>query len=305
MRVGVIDVGTNSVRLLITDGTGFGERGLAITRLGQGVDAARRVAPDAMARTTDAIDAFVRRCRDADVERVRIVATSAVRDAVNRDEFLDMVRARSGITPEVLTGEAEARSSFAGATAGLGAPGPFVVCDIGGGSTEVIAGGETITFAASLDIGCVRLTERHIVGDPPTQAELDAVAAAARAVLEPAFARVDARTLVGVAGSITTTAAIVLGLSDYDPARIHHATITHDDVLGVRARLATMTNPQRAALPCMPPGREDVIVGGVVIFEQIMAVSGRTTCIVSETDILAGIAADLLSERAPGDGVGR
>ncbi len=297
MTVGVIDIGTNSVRVLITDGSGLGERDMRITRLGQDVDRTRTLADDAMARTLDAVRTFTDRCRDRSVDALRVIATSAVRDAGNRTVFLDRVREVTAVDPDLLSGEREAALAFRGATRDLDADPPILVCDIGGGSTEVILGAERVASATSFDIGSVRLTERHIHTDPPAEEELDAVRADASAALAGVVAPGSARTFVGVAGTITTVAALALGLEAYDPAVVHRSELTREDVGRVVARLGSMTTAQRAALPVMPPGREDVIVAGALIFEQVLDASGMMRCTVSESDILDGAALDLLAEQ--------
>lgn len=296
-RVGVIDVGTNSVRLLVADGFPPVEvlRDLVITRLGEGVDGARRLAPEAVARTLDAIEGYAARARSLGAQRIGIAATSAVRDAADRDAFLAAVRDRTGIDAEVLSGEHEARLGFAGATLAIDAPGPYLVIDVGGGSTELVRGTARAERWVSLDIGSVRLTERHVRGDPPVAAELAAVRAAAERALDDAVAAVGAEppaTLVGLAGTITTLAALVLGLDRYERPAIHHARLARADVARERARLAAMRSAERRILPVMPPGREDVIVAGVVILEAVMDRWAAAEVVVSESDILDGIAAD-------------
>jgi len=301
MRVSVIDVGTNSVRVFIADGEPLREveRDLVITRLGEGVDRAGRLGDVPLARTVDAIGRYADRARDAGAERLRIIATSAVRDAANRDAFVEVVRERTGEKPVILSGDEEAQLGFAGATIDLDAPAPFAVLDIGGGSTELVRGVERAERFISLDIGSVRLTERHITHDPPTGAELDAVRADADGHLGRAAEVIGAgtRTLVGLAGTITTAAAIVVGLQRYERARIHHARLSRRDVADTLSRLAAMTSPQRRELPVMPPGREDVIVAGLVILERVMDRLGHAEVLVSETDILDGTALALLREK--------
>lgn len=298
MTVGVIDVGTNSVRVLITDGTGMGERDMVITRLGQGVDTAGRHAPEAIQRTRAAIATFAGRCRDAGVDRLRIIGTSAVRDATDRDVLLDLVASDTGVAMDVLSGDQEARLVFAGASSALDGDGPFLVCDIGGGSTELIVGARMPERAVSLDIGSVRLTERHIASDPPSQAEVVAAAADARGAL----ATVDlsgADSMVGVAGTITTVCAIALRLETYDRERVHGATLSIEDITRVRDRLTGLTIAERAAIPVMPSGREDVIVAGCIIFAEVMSAAGMDRCIVSESDILDGAAREMLDQASP------
>lgn len=294
-RRAAIDVGTNSVRLYVADVEDDSvrsiDRDLVITRLGEGVDAGRALGDAPLRRTVEAIVAYHRRAMDAGAERVRIAATSAVRDASNRDAFVDAVRSATGVSPEVLTGEQEARLSFLGATSELTTAGPFLVLDVGGGSTEFVAGNRTVEAWTSLDVGSVRLTERHIKGDPPSESEVDAVAADARTAVEEARQIVgsQAGTLVGLAGTITTIAAIVLGLEDYDRERIHHASLQSGDVRRVSEMLAATPVEQRRKLPAMPPGREDVIVAGAIIVVQVLDTFGFSELLVSEADILDGL----------------
>ncbi|MGZ4139264.1 MAG: Ppx/GppA phosphatase family protein [Actinomycetota bacterium] len=304
MRVGVIDVGTNSVRVLIADGDGSElrdvVRDLTITRLGQGVDRDRRLGAEPLRRTVATVAGYTELCRAHGAEVVRVIATSAVRDASNRDAFAAAVRRASGVDPVVLTGEQEARLGFAGATMDVGAPAPYLVVDIGGGSTELVCGTDEADRFISLNIGSVRLTERHLHTDPPTGEELTAVAANADAELADAVRAIGTcspRTMLGLAGTITTVAAIALGLTGYDRDAIHHSRLARGRIASVRARLSSMTSAQRRSLPAMPAGREDVIVAGVVILEQVMDRFAMGECLVSETDILDGTALDVL--RAP------
>jgi exopolyphosphatase/guanosine-5'-triphosphate,3'-diphosphate pyrophosphatase len=304
MRIGVVDVGTNSVRVLVADEDGTGlvdiARDLTITRLGQGVDRDKRLGAEPLRRTVAAIAGYVELCRARDANTIRIIATSAVRDAANRDEFLDAVRRASDVVPVVLAGDQEARLGFLGATMKVDAPPPYLVVDIGGGSTELVRGSSQAERFISLDIGSVRLTERHVHTDPPRAAELDAIAADADGGLEHAARALGdepAATMLGLAGTITTVAAIILGLSGYDRDAIHHTRLPLENIEHIRARLAAMTSKERRALPAMPRGREDVIVAGVVILERAMRRFSFDACLVSETDILDGVAMDVL--RAP------
>jgi exopolyphosphatase / guanosine-5'-triphosphate,3'-diphosphate pyrophosphatase len=305
-RVAAIDCGTNSIRLLIADVVD-GElrdvsRQMEIVRLGQGVDRTGRFADDALSRTFTALERYAAVIGEAGVDRVRMVATSATRDAANRDVFVDGVRARLGVAPDVVSGDDEAQLSFTGATAELARtdpgdgqwPAPYLVCDIGGGSTEFVVGGpEGVRAACSVDIGCVRMTERHLHDDPPTPEQVQAAATDIDAAIARADADVGvrtARTLVGLAGSVTTVAALALHLDVYDPERIHHARIPADDVRRVTASLLAATREQRAALPVMHPGRVDVIGAGALVLERIMAYGGFDAVVASEHDILDGIA---------------
>lgn len=297
-RLAAIDVGTNSVRLYVADLSGDGvrsvERDLVITRLGQGVDATRELGDEPIRRTVVAIGSYHRRAVEAGAERVRIAATSAVRDAANRDAFVAAVHEETGVAPEVLSGEQEARLSFMGATSELGTGGRFLVLDIGGGSTEFVVGERTVEAWTSIDIGSVRLTERHVRNDPPTDAELDALAADADAAIAEAKEAVGTRaeTLVGLAGTVTTIAAMALGLDGYDRDAIHHAVIDVHLLREMDGMLNVMTNERRRTLPAMPPGREDVIVAGSTILIRVMEAFDFTELLVSEADILDGLVRD-------------
>jgi exopolyphosphatase/guanosine-5'-triphosphate,3'-diphosphate pyrophosphatase len=300
-RVAAIDCGTNSIRLLVLDLPEGREvvRRLEIVRLGQGVDRTGRLAAEAIERTRVALAGYAEEIARLGVERVRMVATSATRDAANADEFRDMVRATLGVAPEVVTGDEEARLSFAGAVRGLpvDAEPPYLVVDIGGGSTEFVLGTSTVEQAISVDIGCVRMTERHLHGDPPTPEEVAAAEADIRATVDRALPAVlkgrDPGTVVGLAGSVTTVTAIVLGLDGYQPDRIHHARISYDDVAKVTVNLLGMTTAQRRAIPVMHPGRADVIGAGALVLRVVMERAGATAVVASEHDILDGIAYSL------------
>jgi exopolyphosphatase/guanosine-5'-triphosphate,3'-diphosphate pyrophosphatase len=310
IRVAAIDCGTNSIRLLIADAQDDGTladvvREMKIVRLGEGVDRTGRLSEAALARTFDALAEYVVQIRVQEAGRVRMVATSASRDAENSAEFVAGVRALLGKDPEVITGEEEAALSFAGATGDLlGRPEfapPYLVVDIGGGSTEFILGGEgeasrTPVASRSVDIGCVRLAERHLKSDPPTPEQLDAALRDARAAITEAGRTVDfsaARTLVAVAGTATTVTALSLALPEYDPDRIHLSAIPLAEVERVYAELAVMTAEQRAALGPMHPGRVDVIVAGALILREVVRAAGTGLMVASEHDILDGIALEL------------
>jgi exopolyphosphatase / guanosine-5'-triphosphate,3'-diphosphate pyrophosphatase len=323
MRVAAIDCGTNSIRLLIADldperehGSAGSEhsspladltRQMRIVRLGEGVDRTGRLAEAALDRTMTALREYAGLIADARPEAVRMVATSATRDAENSLEFTDRVLDILGVAPEVITGDEEAWLSFTGATrelagtplAAAGAcPPPYLVTDIGGGSTEFVLGGpDGIAGARSVNIGCVRLTERHLHGDPPLAAQAEATVRDIDAALDQAAAVVPARqpmTLVGLAGSVTTVAAIALGLEAYDSARIHHSRISAAQVHEIAGRLLAMTRAERAAIPVMHPGRVDVIGAGALILDRIMTRFGFAEVLVSEHDILDGIAWSLV-----------
>ncbi|MEV7965412.1 Ppx/GppA phosphatase family protein [Sphaerisporangium sp. NPDC088356] len=299
-RVAAIDCGTNSVRLLIADISGNElsevERRMEIVRLGQDVDRTGLLAPEALERTFTAMRGYAKLIREHGASRVRVVATSATRDAANRADFVHGVREIFGVEPEVITGSEEAHLSFLGATTGLtGVETPVVVVDIGGGSTEFVLGSTDVESAISVDIGCVRLTERHL----SSGATSDTVAAAA-ADIEAALDRVSAevpvaraRTIIGLAGSVTTVAGIALDLPAYDPERIHGARIPSAQVHQVSQRLIAMTHDERAAIPVMHPGRVDVIGAGALILDRILSRYGFAEVVVSEHDILDGIAHSL------------
>ena len=319
MRVAAIDCGTNSLRLLIADAdpaAGFladVDRRLELVRLGQGVDATGRLAPEALARTLGVLRTYAAIIGAAGVSAVRMAATSATRDAANAGEFVAGVRAVLGVEPEVLSGEEEARLSFTGATAELAGhvAGPYLVADIGGGSTEFVLGDAaaagTVPGAApgpadavSVNIGCVRMTERHLRSDPPTSAEVAAARADIDAALDVAEAKIPvaaARTLVGLAGSVTTVAALAMGLDSYDAGRIHHSRISAAAVDGQTTRLLSQTRAERARLAVMHPGRVDVIGGGALVLMRIMARFGFGEVLVSEHDILDGLAWSLVVGR--------
>jgi exopolyphosphatase/guanosine-5'-triphosphate,3'-diphosphate pyrophosphatase len=306
VRVAGIDCGTNSIRLLIADANATGPglvdvvREMRIVRLGQDVDRTGRLAPEALERTRVALAEYATTIKQQGVERVRMTATSATRDAQNRDEFVTMVQAELGVEPEVITGTEEAALSFAGAVAGLpGARSPMLVADIGGGSTELVLGGNGIPElrSHSMDVGCVRMTERHLRDDPPTPAQIAATVADLNAAIDRAAVDVPldtAATFVGVAGTVTTIAAIALDLPEYDADTIHGSTISAAQVAEVTARLLRMSHRERAALPVMHPGRVDVIGGGALVLRTLMERTGAAEVVASEHDILDGIALSLL-----------
>jgi len=281
---------------------------MEVVRLGQGVDRTGRLAPEALDRTFEATRRYAAICTDLGVERVRFVATSASRDAENRQEFVDGVRTILGVEPEVVDGAEEATLSFRGATSVLAGrhPGPFLVVDIGGGSTELVLGTTSPVAMVSMDVGCVRLTERHLHADPPTDDEIRAAAADVDAALDEARRVVPlgrTATLVGVAGSVTTVTAHALRLPGYDPRRIHGTALPVGTVLDAAQDLLHRTKAERAALPFMHPGRVDVIGAGALVWSQIIGrvraevgVAGGhlTQVVTSEHDILDGIAWSLL-----------
>ena len=335
MRVAAIDCGTNSIRLLIADiqssspsdqsERGRGDSGrdhptalsdvtrqMRIVRLGEGVDRTGRLSAAALDRTMAALSEYAGLIADAKPVAVRMVATSATRDAANSQEFTDRVLAILGVPPQVITGDEEAWLSFTGATRELAGtplaaeglcPPPYLVTDIGGGSTEFVLGGldrvdaRGQIRACSVNIGCVRLTERHLHADPPLAAQIEATTKDIDAALDQVAAAVPtekATTLVGLAGSVTTVAGIALGLREYDSARIHHSRVSAEQVHEIAARLLAMTRAERAAIPVMHPGRVDVIGAGALILDRIMTRFGFTDVLVSEHDILDGIAWSLI-----------
>jgi exopolyphosphatase/guanosine-5'-triphosphate,3'-diphosphate pyrophosphatase len=302
--VAALDCGTNSTRLLVVDDEGRPlERRMRITRLGQGVDATGELRDDAVERTLAALRDYREEMDRRGVTAARLAATSAARDARNGQAFLDAASATTGLKAELLSGEDEGRLSFAGATADLDGPlDSLVVVDIGGGSTELVTREGGVVVAHSMQVGCVRLTERELVGDPPTPASLDAAARAADAAIEaathamPALAAPDgARRLVGLAGTVSTLAMIDLGLAVYDEATVHHHWLSKAAIRGWRETLAADTLAERARRPGMVPGREDVIVAGVVILERVVERLGVDGCLSSEHDILDGLARSVLA----------
>jgi exopolyphosphatase / guanosine-5'-triphosphate,3'-diphosphate pyrophosphatase len=313
VRLAAVDVGTNSTRLLVADVAGGvivaeQAREMVITRLGKGVDRSGRFDPAALARTLEVLSGYAEACRRLGVGRRRVVATSATRDAADRQLFLDGVRELLGVEAEVLTGQAEAAATYLGAiaggvrggqtearadAAGLRGDRPTLVVDIGGGSTELISGhGAAARAMVSLEIGCVRLFERHLHSEPPTAAEVAALRADVAAhldrvgeVLDPAAAE----RVVGVAGTVTTVTAIALGLEAYDPWRIHLATVDAAEVAAAAAKLAAMTVAERAALPVMARGREDVIAAGALLLDELVQRFQIQQVVASEADILDGV----------------
>lgn len=299
-RVAAIDVGTNSVRLLVADPGDplvTVERLMTITRLGKGVDASGHLDQGALARTLDCIAEYAAKAEQLGATRTRVTATSAIRDAADRDDFFGGVRARAGVDAEVLSGQDEARTAFLGAVASLDGEPPYLVLDIGGGSTELIAGATTPEAMTSRQLGCVRLTERCLHDDPPTREQLDEAAALVDAELAAAATAVDAgtaTTLIGVAGTVTTVAALYLQLPAYLPERIHGTRVPLHAVGEVTEWLAGMSSAERAQLGPMARGREDVIVAGCLILQGAMRRLGFPNVLASEADILDGLALGLL-----------
>nr|WP_210167483.1 Ppx/GppA phosphatase family protein [Streptomyces sp. SID4946] len=278
------------------------DRRMTIVRLGQGVDRTGRLAPEALERTFAACREYAAIIKEHGAERLRFVATSASRDAENREDFVRGVLDILGVEPEVITGDQEAEFSFTGATRELTGrtdlARPYLVVDIGGGSTEFVVGDEKVRAARSVDIGCVRMTERHLVhggevSDPPTEEQIAAIRADIEAALDLAEQTVplrDARTLVGLAGSVTTVSAIAQDLPDYDSARIHHSRVSRARVREITEHLLHSTHAERATIPSMHPGRVDVIGAGSLVLLAIMERTGAEEVVVSEHDILDGIA---------------
>ncbi len=301
VRTAAIDCGTNSIRLLIADIDLAAARSwdvtreLRIVRLGEGVDATGAFAPGALERTFAACREYAALLQAAGDPPLRFVATSASRDVSNRAEFAGGIREILGVAPEVISGDEEAVLSFEGATRGLpaGTRPPYLVFDIGGGSTEFVLGTAEPTARVSVDVGCVRMTERHLHDDPPTPAQIEELTADVDAAIARAAAVVPldrAATLVGLAGTVTTMAALMLGLPAYDSARIHHSRIPAGEVRRISELLLAATLAERLALPAMVAGREDVIAAGALILRRIVAAAGAREVLVSEHDILDGIA---------------
>ncbi|MBU6380188.1 MAG: Ppx/GppA family phosphatase [Acidobacteria bacterium] len=302
MRVAAIDCGTNSIRLLIADvdGTNFREivREMEIVRLGQGVDKTGQFHPDAITRTLAAVDSYARTIAAKGVEKIRFCATSATRDATNRDLFINGVKERLGIEPEVIPGEVEAAISFQGATKDFNkVEGPFLVIDIGGGSTEFVFGTDKVEFAKSMNIGCVRMSERHFTGGEAEPGQI----AAATADIDEAIAQAakivpikDAKTLIAVAGTATTVAAAALDLPEYDRYSIHLSRISAEKTHAISKQFLAMSRDARAALGYMHPGRVDVIGAGALVLSRIMYATGASEFVASESDILDGMAWSLV-----------
>ncbi len=309
MRVAAIDVGTNTTRLLVAELRAGSyrelDRRLAFTRLGERVDASRRLQPDAIERTVEAIADFCAVAGELGVQRLRLAGTSALRDAANREEFVEVASRVIGGEPEILSGTREAELSFAGAVHDLG-PGRYLVTDIGGGSTELVAGDpggvqsaggpDGLDGAVSLDIGSVRLTERHLRSDPPSTEELSALETSIDRALdevETKIPRMGQARLVGVAGTVTSLAAMRLGLEIYDPAKTHGLTLELGEVTQLYRGLAHMAIQQRRRIAALPPGRADVIVAGASILVRIMARWSFAEIVCSEKDILDGLVLEM------------
>jgi exopolyphosphatase/guanosine-5'-triphosphate,3'-diphosphate pyrophosphatase len=311
-RVAAFDCGTNSLRLLVADldvdaGTSTDlVREMRIVRLGQGVDRTGRIAEASLQRVFTAVEEYMEVVQQHDVREIRFCATSAARDAENGEEFLAGIRERIGVVPEIIDGLEEAQVSFSGATRDLPPlPEPLLVVDIGGGSTELILGNADGSIVArdSMDIGSVRMNERHLAGDPPSTEEIEAAVADIDAALDACpVDPADAGAVIGVAGTVTTLAAGVLDLGSYEPDLIHHSVLRADAIQGMVARLLTMTVEERRALPYMHPGRADVIAAGGLVLDRTLRRTTVNSMLVSEHDILDGIAWSLVSPSGGKDG---
>ncbi|MFN2389389.1 MAG: exopolyphosphatase [Actinomycetota bacterium] len=302
MRVAAIDVGTNSTRLLVGEESQDGfrpiDRRMVITRLGEGVDRRRVLAPEALDRALRTIADYAATCGELGVERLRVTGTSAVRDAHNREQFFDAVRALTGHDPELLSGEAEARLTFLGVRSDLGGGEPLLVADIGGGSTELIAGTDEPERIVSLDMGCVRELEKHLHSDPPSAAEIAALRADVTARFEAVKGDLEVgpgTRLVGVAGTVSQLATLKSGLPVYDPDVVHHLVMSHGDVRVLARRLSSLTYEQRKRVTTLEPGRADVIVAGAQILLCVMEVFDAAEILASEKDILDGLVLQLLA----------
>ncbi|MEY2475314.1 MAG: exopolyphosphatase / guanosine-5-triphosphate,3-diphosphate pyrophosphatase [Actinomycetota bacterium] len=298
-RVAAVDCGTNSTRLLVSDGRESLERLMRITRLGQGVDEHGRLAPEAIERTVAVLREYRQVIDDLGATAVRATATSAARDASNREDFFAAAEAALGVRPELLPGDEEGQLAFRGAVRELDPEdGPFLVVDIGGGSTEFIVGTADAEGVATTDMGCVRITEKFLHSDPPAPEELANAIGVVRDILDDVERELpavrEARRLVGLAGTVTTMAAVEIGLPSYDRNRTHHFVLTHDAAEDVFRTLATEARKVRVFNPGLEEARADVIVGGALILVTIMRTWGIRECLVSEADILDGLAQSLL-----------
>jgi len=299
--VAAIDCGTNSTRLLIGDGINTTERRMTITRLGQGVDSSGVLNKEAIGRVAKVLEEYREILDTYQVERIRMTATSAARDASNSKDFFDLAERIIGVRPELLSGIEEGRLSFAGATRGLDPKdGPFLVVDIGGGSTEFVLGEQEVQGVISCDIGCVRLTEQWIEHDPPLPEELTSCLSIVESHLDDVKHEIpesrNAATFIGLAGTVSCTAAVEQGLQEYDREKIHHFRLTKEAVEDVFRTLATETKTQRLENPGMEEERSDVIVGGLCVLVKVMRSFGFQECLVSETDILDGLISSLVSQ---------
>ena len=302
MRVAAIDAGTNSTRLLVAEAGAGGfrslERRLVVTRLGEDVDRRRMLKPEALRRTLTVIADYAAVCGEYGIEMLRVTGTSAVRDAHNRGDFFSGVERLTGVRPELLTGEDEARTTFLGAISDLEVDAPVMVVDIGGGSTELVYGTEVPQELVSLEIGCVRMLEKHLESDPPDPREIQALRAEVVDALEGFRQRVpiDAATkLVGVAGTVTQLAALKAGVAVYDPDVTHHLVLTHGDVRRLARRLESLPFEKRRRVKGLDPGRVDVIVSGAEILLCVMETFDIGDVTASEKDILDGLVLEMLA----------
>jgi exopolyphosphatase/guanosine-5'-triphosphate,3'-diphosphate pyrophosphatase len=306
MRVAAIDVGTNSTRLLVADEAPGGfrpiDRRMVITRLGQGVDSRRLLAPEALERTLATIADYAATCGELGVEKIRVTGTSAVRDAHNREEFFEGVRRLTGTEAELLSGEEEAAATFLGTLSDLAETGPVMVVDIGGGSTELIVGTKTPERSVSLDFGCVRMYEKHLASDPPAKEELEALREEVAGMVDDAYDDLEVppgARVIGVAGTLTQLATLKTGLPVYDPDVTHHFVLSHGDVRQLARRLESLTFEQRRRIKGLEAGRADVIVAGAQILLVIMERFDVAEVLVSEKDILDGLVIQLLNVDDP------
>jgi exopolyphosphatase/guanosine-5'-triphosphate,3'-diphosphate pyrophosphatase len=303
VRSATIDIGTNTVLLLVAERRADGEIAAVedhaiITRLGQGVDKTRRLAPEAVARTKEAIDRYAEIVSRSSVDRTAVVGTSAMRDAGGSEELRAYIRDKLGVEPRVISGDEEARLTFAGALSGLGLSGEVVVFDIGGGSTEVVhgaaSGASCVNYARSFDVGSVRMTERHVKSDPPAPAELAAVTKDASAQFASIPALSTTHEPVGIAGTMTTLAAVSLGMATYDGSRVHGHVMTLDELRGVVDRMAKLPVEQRKKLPGLEPKRADVIVAGGLVALALLEKVGARAVRISDRGVRWGLAEELL-----------
>lgn len=302
MRVATIDIGTNSVLLLVAEARSGDAADLVavheastITRLGQGVDHTRRLHPDAVKRTLSCLRGYAELIERHGATRVDVVSTSAARDAEGVDEFLREAEAVLGTCPRVISGQEEARLTFRGALTGLPVEGPVAVYDIGGGSTEVVVGerdggASAVRFATSVDVGCVRLTERYLSSDPPSEEQIEQARAALHDALSGLTRPAEPARWIGIGGTITTLAAVDLQLASYDAGRVHGSRLTREAVAGLRERLAGLPLSERSAVPGLEPKRADVIVAGALLVEGLLDRAGQQETLVSDRGVRWGLA---------------
>lgn len=297
MTVAAVDIGTNSVRLLVLDETGRElERIVKVVGLGRGVDRSGSLSEDAMDRTVEVLGEFGRRTRLLDASRVRVVATSASRDAANSELFLDRAETALGVRPEVISGVEEARLTFAGAVGSVEDAGPYVVIDIGGGSTEFAFGDTGVDYSRSVDIGSVRLTERAVRSRPAPERVVDEGRAIVDRLFEDVHLPSSPNSVIGVGGTFTSLAAIVLGLEQYDRSRVHLARLHAPDLASVIDRLRRLSIPETAAIPALDPARAPVLLAGAIVAERALARVGVDSLVISEHDLLDAAAESLLPE---------